>query len=152
MTAMYRFDLTEKSCFKCVVTKPHSEFYRHLQMGDRLLGKCKECTKSDVMARYRLTIENRREYERVRSRRPERKLKALEYQRRRRIRNKQKCSAYWKVAFAVSVGKIDRRPCVVCEDPNSEAHHADYSKPLDVQWLCFKHHRQLHGQLKEIAA
>ena len=152
MTATCPSSMTLKRCFKCGTEKLVSDFYHHPKMADGTLGKCKDCTKSDVTKRYHMDVERQHEYERIRTKRPERKLKRIEYQRRRRIRNKQKCSAYWKVAFAVSVGKIDRRPCVVCEDPNSEAHHADYSKPLDVQWLCFKHHRQLHGQLKEIAA
>lgn len=26
-----------------------------------------------------------------------------------------------------------------------EAHHEDYSRPLDVVWLCLYHHRHLHG-------
>lgn len=32
----------------------------------------------------------------------------------------------------------------------SEAHHADYSKPLDVVWLCDWHHKEEHKRLKEL--
>lgn len=36
-----------------------------------------------------------------------------------------------------------RKPCEVCGE-KAEAHHDDYAKPLDVRWLCFKHHREWH--------
>jgi len=29
-----------------------------------------------------------------------------------------------------------------------QAHHPDYSKPLEVEWLCRKHHLALHAQLR----
>ena len=45
---------------------------------------------------------------------------------------------------AVRSGKLQRRPCQVCGDARSQAHHEDYSKPLDVLWLCSRHHIELH--------
>lgn len=38
---------------------------------------------------------------------------------------------------------IERKPCEVC-GAKAEAHHDDYNKPLEVRWLCFKHHREWH--------
>jgi ribosomal protein S27AE len=43
-------------------------------------------------------------------------------------------------------GKIERKPCSKCGDLNSQGHHEDYNKPLDVIWLCRKHHLELHGR------
>lgn len=55
--------------------------------------------------------------------------------------------ARWLLKDAVRYGKIKRGPCEMryllnCEGP-IEAHHEDYSKPYDVQWLCRKHHRNV---------
>ncbi len=41
-------------------------------------------------------------------------------------------------------GRIKRQPCEVCGDQNGHAHHEDYNKPLEVIWLCRKHHLQRH--------
>lgn len=45
---------------------------------------------------------------------------------------------------AIEAGKLLRQPCEVCQAPQAEAHHDDYSKPLDVRWLCRAHHREHH--------
>lgn len=45
---------------------------------------------------------------------------------------------------AIERGLLQRNPCEVCGHPHSEAHHDDYSRPLDVRWLCRPHHVQLH--------
>lgn len=48
------------------------------------------------------------------------------------------------MAQAVRKGRLIRRPCELCGNPVVEGHHDDYGKPLDVRWLCHRHHRALH--------
>lgn len=45
-----------KVCFKCETMKPLSEYYKHKQMGDGLLGKCKDCTKNDTKQQTEINI------------------------------------------------------------------------------------------------
>ncbi len=40
-----------KVCFKCNIDKPLTEYYKHRQMSDGHLNKCKDCTKSDTKKR-----------------------------------------------------------------------------------------------------
>lgn len=49
-----------------------------------------------------------------------------------------------KLQRAVKDGYIKKKPCQLCGLLNSQGHHEDYSKPLEVIWLCPVHHRELH--------
>lgn len=50
---------------------------------------------------------------------------------------------------AIQRQELIRQHCEICGAINTEAHHNDYNKPLDVRWLCFKHHRELHSKIYE---
>lgn len=53
------------------------------------------------------------------------------------------------VGAALSRGVLVKGDCELCgTEERIEAHHPDYTKPLEVQWLCISHHRQLHADLK----
>lgn len=42
-------------------------------------------------------------------------------------------------------GAIKKQPCEVCGAFDTQMHHTDYSKPLQVSWLCRRHHLIEHG-------
>ncbi len=51
-----------------------------------------------------------------------------------------------KTRTALRSGKLERLPCEVCGSTDKvESHHPDYSKPLEVLWLCKEHHAQAHN-------
>lgn len=59
---------------------------------------------------------------------------------------KKKATARSMVRVNVQRGKIKKADhCFIedCSNTDLEAHHQDYSKPLDVIWLCQHHHRAL---------
>jgi len=137
-----------KRCFKCDVLHPLSEFYKHPQMADGHLNKCKSCTKKDVQERYAITREDRAAYDIERNKRPERKEAQARYTKTKREKNPEKYRAHTAVGNAIRDGRLKRLPCEVCGEVKAEAHHDDYSKPLDVRWLCFRHHREdAHDQV-----
>lgn len=42
-------------------------------------------------------------------------------------------------------GKLVSKPCEVCGDTLTEAHHDDYHAPLTIRWLCHRHHGSVHA-------
>jgi hypothetical protein len=67
------------------------------------------------------------------------------YQGKWRKDNPEKYRAQNAVSNAVRDGKLIKGPCAVCgATKRIHGHHEDYSKPLQVTWLCAVHHKQLH--------
>src|SRR3990167_8357179 len=54
----------------------------------------------------------------------------------------EKVRARCLLRYAVKIGVIKRGICEVCGKEKAQAHHDDYSKPLEVKWFCPLHHRQ----------
>lgn len=72
-------------------------------------------------------------------------------------KNPEKYKAHKAVKKAIANGSLVRSPCEVCgqfklrSDGRSaiQAHHDDYSKPLEIIWLCHDHHAERHVWLRE---
>jgi hypothetical protein len=156
-----------KQCYACKETKPLDSFYRLKRMTDGHVGKCKECTKYQVRKNRAAKIDYYREWDRKRSHNPERialrnpKLNLIGlycvipigHPARQEVkssndlyikRNPKKYRAHTTFHSATLTGKLIRQPCEVCGSTTVHGHHDDYSKPLDVRWLCPKHHSERH--------
>ena len=46
--------------------------------------------------------------------------------------------------YYVRKGILIKSSCEVCGEKKVEGHHDDYNKPLEVRWLCRKHHDEHH--------
>ncbi|WP_081724759.1 hypothetical protein [Asticcacaulis sp. YBE204] len=71
-----------------------------------------------------------------------------------RTENPKAIWAHHSLRSALRRGLIERKPCEVCaavhgvNDAVIDGHHEDYDRPMDVKWLCRKHHRQIHATEK----
>ena len=72
----------------------------------------------------------------------DRKRRALQ-QRKHYANNQEKCKARYILRHAINYHKTLKREDCHC-GKIGEAHHPDYSKPLEVEWLCRKHHMEKH--------
>lgn len=73
-----------------------------------------------------------------------------DYNARYRKRERAKWLARKKVEKALCYGKLQKGPCEVCGTTKKvEAHHRDYSKPLEVNWLCRPCHKATHEKAQE---
>lgn len=57
-----------------------------------------------------------------------------------REKNKIKVIAHRKVFSSKRNGRLKKKNCKICRESNTQAHHEDYTKPLNVIWLCRTHH------------
>jgi len=65
------------------------------------------------------------------------------------LKDRQKERARRAVAYYIRVGKLTRpRVCESCPSlTRLDAHHINYSKPLDVTWLCRRCHTDIHKKM-----
>lgn len=131
-------------CNLCGDQKPAEAFYAGV------MSRCKECHKAR-MKEIRLTDPRVQARERLRAKRPERKAAARRISLRWRQEHPEAYKAQTKVGNALRDGKIKKKPCFMCgAEKHVHAHHRDYSKPLDITWLCAKCHHRLHAAFPEL--
>lgn len=158
-----------KTCFKCQEAKLFTEFYKHSAMKDGVLGKCKVCSRRDSSQNRHNKIGYYRAYDRQRANNPKRILSRKEYATSSRGKaflrqgsnlwrkeNPEKSRAHNAVAKAIASKRLQKKPCSVCGNPKVQAHHDDYTKPLDVEWLCTSchalHHKMQRASLRAFSA
>lgn len=66
--------------------------------------------------------------------------------------NKLKVLAHRKVTRAIARRELVPEPCINCDSYPGQAHHWDYTKPLDIIWYCNRCHSQLHTNLGKLKA
>ena len=133
-----------KVCKLCYKRLDVSEFYAFPKSPDGLGYKCKECAKLAARNNYAKNRDRYAQYERERFQRPERKALCIKYQQKRRQRSPEKYQARTAVQNALRDGLLVKGACAVCGSVETEAHHTDYAKPLEVIWLCRQHHLDQH--------
>jgi hypothetical protein len=154
----------KKRCACCLTVKAVTDFSVDRSRPDGLARNCRQCdARRSKQRRLRdgdlLRVRERLRYsvspDRQRQaaaeyRRSERgkRLNALAVQRYRE-RNAEKYRAHIEVRKAIAAGILSKPSC--CElahlggcSGRLEAHHHDYSRPLDVRWLCVSHHQSRH--------
>ena len=154
-----------KVCRECKTEKPLSDFYKHPRMADGHLNKCAECVKSRVTKHREANLEKIQAYDKMRSKQPHRLQAIKDYAKTEagKLTKKKAMSAYharYPMKRAAHVitrnyvrdGKlIPESSCSICNSTEKiEGPHDDYTKPLDVRWLCEKCHKQWHRENKAI--
>lgn len=154
-----------KTCKACEQTKSLDCFYVHKQMTDGYLNFCKECVKKRTKKHRDENLDRYQKYDKERSMLPHRVLARKSYlnteaglkakkiaQENYRKNYPMKYAAHVITRNAIRDGKLKTENfCSVCSSSEKvEAHHDDYTKPLDVRWLCEKCHKEWHRKNKPI--
>jgi hypothetical protein len=127
-------------------------------MADGHLGKCKECCKRDNNKNRKEKIDYYKNYDKERANLPHRvearflysktekgKLSGNKAKAKWRDNNSDRRAAHGILYRAIRSGKVIKMPCEVCgRSEKIHGHHEDYTKPLEVKWLCPKHHKDAH--------
>ena len=148
-----------KICGTCKIEKTIGDFCKRSASKDGLSAKCKACQSEydkkramnpdRVAARlaYAKTDAGIESAKRAKKKysdnhKDEATIRCREY----RAKFPKKSRAHDMVAYAVRIGSLHRMPCEICGADGADAHHDDYDMPIDVRWLCPKHHREWHRE------
>jgi len=129
-------------CGKCKKWLPEFEYYLDKRTGNHLKSQCKKCH-YDTINKTR-DRDNKRTWNREYMRRA-RETDPNKFRIRRRLQGNplsNKTTARQILDNAVRAGKVIRPTnCSKCgKIQKITAHHDDYSKPLQVRWLCLECH------------
>lgn len=150
-----------RACTQCGESKGETGFYKHPFSAGGRSTKCKECVKANVRANRLKRLEYYREYDRQRTDEPHRVQARREYRLMNKgmfhekskvwnHENRAKRAAHIKVGNAVRDGKLTKpEACERCQSTalRLHGHHEDYSKPLEVMWLCEPCHGKRHREI-----
>ena len=138
-----------KKCAECGRDLSLGEFSKNKNSKDGLQSRCRQCFSAYNRANYAANREKiKRSVSAYKINNPE---KVLETRRRTCIKNPTRMNASRVVDAAVKAGSIvNPGVCYGCgcasDEHRIEAHHHDYSKPLDIVWLCTPCHRRMDAQ------
>lgn len=153
-------------CRSCHKKRHQSQFYKACINKAGTLGECKDCTRERVRKNREANADYYREYDakryqedprvKARHKRYRGTLEGKEVMDRSREKwlktNPDKRIAHNALNNAVRRGKVQKPDtCQSCgaKPWRIEGHHTDYSRPLDVMWLCRDCHVEQHR--KELA-
>ena len=58
-----------------------------------------------------------------------------------------------KIRSMLKQGTLEKQPCEICNKIDKVvAHHEDYSNPINIRWLCHRHHVAIHCIFKRLNA
>ena len=158
----------KKICTKCKSEKEIKKFSKNRRTKDGLRSWCKVCiakyqkqycqtdaykeAKKRHDREYRQTEKGKevhrravKKYSQTDAGREANKIRDQKY----REKYPENEKAHWVVKNAIKLGKLKRQPCEVCgATENVHAHHGYYSNPLDIRWMCHKHHTEHHTKLR----
>lgn len=131
-------------CGHCHEPKPPDQFYPDPARANRLHSWCKLCVSSDHLKR---ADADRRRWREGRRRSGAKFRAAHGNPNKRGKRQAHKDAARYALNNAIRVGKVAKpNKCSECgiKAPRIYGHHSDYTKPLDVEWLCSVCHGKRH--------
>ena len=158
-------------CKKCVAIRSNAHYWknreeqnekrkiRYQNNKEKTLKKCKEyyeenreIIRKKVREKEKTTETRKKELDRAKNyyKKNSGKVCKKNYEWKKRHPDQNMASQY--VRWGLKLNVIHKPgECIVCKSKSKlQAHHADYSKPLEVEWVCHICHMHKHGKLLNV--